>query len=205
MDESIGLLPKKKNVWSATLKKSRLSNWQTMAHHVMGQLSSADHFTKLVQEIVDDADLPDQLDEKANAALSVLHSTLQGAERVIATLTAHLDLTAREADLRLFDVSETDTAELRSRPLFEGHTFGNIQRSTILEMRTNRKDEALISHITKSKSTPKAKPKQQKTSATTKADTSQQSQPFRVTAPPSTRRGAKTKGKGRGKSQGKSQ
>ena len=53
VDEAIGLLAKKKNVWSATLKKSRLSNWQTMSHHVMGQLSSADHFTKLVQEIVD--------------------------------------------------------------------------------------------------------------------------------------------------------
>lgn len=206
-DDAIGLLSKKKAVWSAQLKKSRLHSWQTMAHHVMGQLSSGDHFTKLVQEIIDDAALPEQLDERANAALSVLHATLQGAERVITTLTAHLDLTAREADLRLLDLSETDMTELRARPLFEGHTFGGIQRSTALEMRSNRKDEALMSHLTKTKAPPKAKPKSgQKTTTNTSGDPTRQSQPFRTNPPPSiSRRGGKSKGKGRSKPQDKSQ
>ena len=203
-DEHIGLLTKKKAIWSAPMKKARLNSWQTAAHHLMGQLSSADHLTNLVQDILDDAELPEATTERAQTALDVLLSTIHSAERTSASLSAHLDLTAREADLRLLDVSEVDAAELRSKPLFTGGTFGHVPRAAVLEMRQTRMNEALISHVAKSKPAPKGPPKKPAKAATVTSATTQQvqQQPFQTSAPP--RRGGRGRG-GRGrKSQAKS-
>lgn len=208
-DEVAGLIPRKKSaVWSASIKKTRLASWQTISHHLMGQLSTSDHLTALVQEILDDADISDEVASRAQAALSVLLSTIQNAEKFSATLAAQLDITAREADLRTFDLCDNDVAKLRARPLFEGRTFAGLTDTEVDTFRSNRREEALLEHVA-SKAKParegkKSKPTSTSTSSSMTAEPSTSTrQPFRTNAPP--KKGGKSKsGRGRG-SKSKSQ
>ena len=194
IDEHLGLIPRKKaSVWSANVKKQRLASWQTLAHQSMGQLSLVDHFATLTQDILDEAGLPQSICDKAQGALGVLHNTLKAAQRGMTTLAAHLDLTAREADLRTLDISEVHEAELRSRPLFEGHTFGGLSRSEVLEMRTNRREEALLQTVSAANKAPKKGPvkkAQEKPSVTTPPESaSRKRAPYRQ----GSRKGTKSK------------
>ena len=143
-DPNLRLLSRRQGVvWSAYVKKNRLLTWQTMAHQSMGQLSLADHLTTLVQEYVDEADLEDGDRSKLSVSLDILSSVLKGAERNAAYLGSHLDLTAREAELRTIDLTSVDEAEMRARPLFTGYTFGDVSRADVLAFRQNLRDEAL--------------------------------------------------------------
>ena len=197
-DEHIGLLGKRKGaIWSAQVKKQRLSTWQAMVHQVLGQLSMGDHTAVLAQDILDDSALPDELAARIQATLGVLVSTLHSAQRVTATLAAHLDLTAREAELRTLDVSEVDQAELRSRPLFEGHVFGGLSRADILQMRTVRKEDAVLQHFASSTKPPTRPPTQKKQEKSSASSFTGPQSSFRSSAPP--RRESKgRKGRGRG-------
>ena len=201
-DEMAGLIPRKKSaVWSANVKKARLSSWQTLSHQLMGQLSTSDHLTQLVQEVLDDADLSAEVASRAQAALSVLLSTIQSAEKVSATLSAHLDLTARESDLRTFDLCENDFAKLRARPLFEGRTFAGLTGAEVDSYRTNRREEALLDQFTSKAKPAKEGKKMTKTTTVTStpmpAYSTSTRQPFRTPAPPK-KEGKSKRGRGRG-------
>ena len=199
-DVNIGMIPKRKNsMWSAGLKKPRLLQWQGMSHTVMGQLSMSDHTIRLVQDLADEAVMPEPDRTSLQAALGVVASTLAAAQRVTATLAAHLDLTAREADLRVLDVSESDMAELRTKPLFEGHVFGDIPRSAILEMRNSRRDDALLTVVTKATAKPAQKRAAPKPAAAPAAKTFAQAAPFRQPPPPKGGKGKGSRGRQAGK------
>ncbi len=148
-DPHLHLLSRKQGVWSAYLKKARLSQWQTLSHQLMGQLSLSDHLTTLVQEFVDEADMSEEGRTNVLGALGVLAGVLQAAQRDSAHLGAQLDLTARDADLRTLDVTPGDEAELRSRPLFSGLTYANLSMGDVSVFREHLRDEALTRALTK--------------------------------------------------------
>lgn len=197
VDEFTGLLPKRKSaVWSAPVKKQRLAAWQGLSHQLVGQLSSADHFLKLSQEMIDDFDLPVEQRVRVQAALGVLDTTVASAQKSAVILTSHLDITAREAELRLLDVTEIDEAELRARPLFEGHVFANPSKASVVDYRHAKRDEALFQVTSKAVAntkTPKKTKAKAPTGVTSTSALPQAPPPFRPTAPP------RAEGRGRGR------
>jgi hypothetical protein len=194
-DPQVGLLKRKSGaVWSAYLKKARLHSWQIIAHQQLGQLSMADHLTTLIQEFVDDADMPEDDRLGLQAALNVQARVLSAAQRGAATLGSHLDLTAREAELRTLDLTEVDVAELRTKPLFSGFTFGDLPRSEVITMRENRRDEEFARPTSKAAPTPAKKAKLSKQGKQPVA----QAAPF-VPAPVRTARAPPPQGEGKGK------
>ena len=205
-DPNLHLLSRKQGVvWSAYVKKARLAHWQTLSHQLMGQLSLADHLTTLVQDLVDEADLGDG--DRANilAALGVLSGVLQAAERDSAHLGAHMDLTARDADLRTLDVTSADESELRGRPLFTGFTYGGLSRDDVTIMREHLRDEVLSKAlVAKAGQGVGKKAKGQKPSQppAPHAPSSSQ-QPFRRAQPPPPQGDGKRGGKGGGRFKGK--
>lgn len=206
-DPNLHLLSRKQGtVWSAYVKKARLSHWQTLSHQLMGQLSLTDHLTTLVQEFVDEADLEEGSRANIHAALGVLAGVVHAAERDSAHLGAQLDLTMRDADLRLLDVSATDVAELRGRPLFSGYTYANLSRSDISVMREHLRDEAMAKALLgksagsgtgkKTKGQKPAQPQAPHAPASTQP-------PFRGAQPPPPQGDGKRGGKGGGRFKGK--
>lgn len=191
-DPHMGLLTRKKSVvWSAALKKQRLVSWQGMGHQLLGQLSMSDHFCRLAQDLVDDSSISGEGDVKVQATLGVLASTLASAQKVAVSLTSHLDLTAREAELRTLDVTQVDETELRYRPLFSGHTFADPSHTSVLEWRHSKRDEALLQMSSKAMA---AKPVEKKPAA--KPPVSAISS---VTLPPQSRSSAPARSQGRGR------
>ena len=206
-DSHLRLLARKQGVvWSAYLKKARLLSWQNMVHQSMGQLSLADHLITLVRELVDESDASDGTRDGLQTALDILSTVVGGAERVTTTLGSHLDLTARESELRTLDLTSVDEAELRARPLFSGHTFAEVSRADVEAFRQNLRDEALARVAAGGAGSAKTQ-KKAKASSTGSAQTAQQAsapgQSFRTPLPPPPHGSGKRGGKGGGKSKGK--
>jgi len=183
----LGLLSRKPNVvWAAYIKKARLLAWQSMVHQMMGQLSLTDHLVTLAQEFVDTADIAGEDRQRLNSTLDVVSKVIGVSERTSAILGAHLDLTVREAELRMHDLTLVDEAEMRARPLFEGHMFGLLSKSDVQAMGQSRRDEILVKAVA-SKAT--SGPKQSKAKAKTAKSTALPNvpstlQPFRAPPPP---------------------
>src|SRR6056300_205029 len=165
----LGLLSRKPNVvWAAYIKKARLLAWQSMVHQMMGQLSLTDHLVTLAQEFVDTADMAGEDRQRLNSTLDVVSKVIGVSERTSVILGAHLDLTVREAELRMLDLTLVDEADMRARPLFEGHTFGLLSKSDVQAMGQSRRDEILVKAVA-SKAT--SGPKQSKAKAKTAKST----------------------------------
>ena len=193
-----GLAHRANHVWSAPMKKARLRSWQSMAHQSLGQLSTADHLVTLSQELLDETDMDDGDRRPLQVTLEILSNVLAGAQRLGATLGAHLDLTVREAELRSLDVTQVDESELRAKPLFEGHTFANVPLAEVSAMRQNRRDDALIKVATRAAPrapAKKAQPPKQASGKSQKSTSSGSQQPFRQPPPP--KGGGKRGGRGR--------
>ena len=77
-----------------------------------------ENLSKLVGDLVLESTMQASERNQVMAALGILSSTLKSAERSGSTLTAHLDLTARDAELRLMGVSDFQKSMFRSSPCF---------------------------------------------------------------------------------------
>ena len=153
---------------------------------MMGQLSLTDHLVTLAQEFVDTADIAGEDRQRLNSTLDVVSKVIGVSERTSAILGAHLDLTVREAELRMLDLTLVDEADMRARPLFEGHTFGLLSKSDVQAMGQSHRDEFLVKAVA-SKAT--SGPKQSKAKAKTAKSTALPNvpstlQPFRAPPPP---------------------
>jgi hypothetical protein len=76
--------------------------------------------------------------EQLIGAMSVIQSTLGSSARLGTNLTAQLDLTARDAELRMLDLTQFQQAMFRSSPLFSGELFGGITRTTVDDIISSR-------------------------------------------------------------------
>jgi len=125
-------------VWSAYVKKARLLQWQTATHQLMGQLSLLENLTKYMGDLLDESSMLASERDRLKGALLVSQKTLSSAERLSTTLGAQLDLTVRDAELRLLEVTPFQAAMFRASPLFSGQLFGGITRATVEDVTSTR-------------------------------------------------------------------
>ena len=138
-DRLLGALRKQPApVWSAYVKKARLIQWQSASHQLLGQLSMIDGLTKFVGDLVSESSMLAAERDQVLGALDVLKSTVTASERLGTSLAAHLDLTARDAELRLLEITPFQQAMFRASPLFSGELFGGITRSTVEDITSSR-------------------------------------------------------------------
>ena len=208
-DRLLGALRKQNApVWSAYVRKARLLQWQAAQHQLLSQLSLVENLTKFLGDSLDESSIIAAERAQLNGALKVLSSTLTSAERLATSLCAHLDLTVRDAELRLLEVSPFQQAMFRASPLFSGELFGGITRSTVEENMSSRMMTDI--HSLAQKGGPKAQapaPKGGKPAPKATGQPSRVVQPFRGQAavPSSAQQpGAKKKGGKGGKGKNKS-
>ena len=89
----------------------------------MGQLSIADHLTTMSMDLVDQSICSRRDRDSLLTMLEVQAKVLADCQRIGVHLTAHLDLTACEAELNTRDIGQCDRSKLSSRPLFSGLQF----------------------------------------------------------------------------------
>jgi len=171
-DRLLGALRKQSApVWSAYIKKARLLNWQTATHQLMGQLSLIENLIKYTGDLVDESSMLASERDQIKGALSVTQKTLSSSERLSTTLGAHLDLSVRDAELRLLELTPFQAAMFRASPLFSRELFGGITRATVEDVTSTRmlsdihtlagkggSKGAASSSKSKAKATPKSTP-----------------------------------------------
>jgi len=208
-DRLLGALRKQTTpVWSAYVKKARLLLWQNAAHQLMGQVSLMDNLTKFVDDLLLESTMLASEREQVAGAVSVIKSTLGSAARLSTNLAAQLDLTARDAELRMLDLTEFQQAMFRASPLFSGELFGGITRATVEDITSSRMMSDIHTIAGKGGSKGQASaPKGKKANQKTATQPSRVVQPFRGQAavpqsgqqPGTNKKGGKG-GKGKNKS-----
>ena len=126
-----------KTVWSAYVKKARLMQWQNAAHHMTGRLSMMDSMTLFIQDLVNESSMIANERDQLLGAVSVMQSALRGTGTMSTHLSAHLDLTVRDAELRQLDLTPFQLSQFRSSPLFRERLFG-ITRADVEEITSSR-------------------------------------------------------------------
>jgi len=167
-------------VWSAYVRKARLQQWQSAAHQLLGQLSLMENLTKFVGDLLDESTMIATERDQVRGALSVLQSTLVSSARLDTSLCAHLDLTVRDAELRLLEVNPFQQATLRSSPLFLSELFGGITRASVEDITASRMMSDI--HTLAEKGAPKGQPSSSKGKKSTPKAAAQPArlvQPFR--------------------------
>jgi len=195
-------------VWSAYVRKARLQQWQNAAHQLLGQLSLMENLTKFVGDLLDESAMIATEREQVRGALAVLQSTLISSARLDTSLCAHLDLTVRDAELRLLEINPFQQATFRSSPLFLTELFGGITRATVEDITASRMMSDI--HSLAEKRVPTGQPSSSKGKKSAPKATAQPSrlvQPFRGQAAvpqgnqqPGTGKKAGKGGKGKNKS-----
>ena len=138
-DRLLGALRKQTApVWSAYVKKARLLQWQNATHQLLGQLSLMENLSKFVGDLLLESSMVTAERDQVMGALKILSSTLASSEKLGTNLAAHLDLTVRDAELRLLEVSPFQQAMFRSSPLFSGELFNGITRSVVEDITSSR-------------------------------------------------------------------
>jgi hypothetical protein len=120
------------------VKKARLMQWQSAAHQLIGQLSLVENLAKFTGDLIDESSMLADERDQVKGALAVLQSTLMSSERLGTSLAAHLDLTVRDAELRLLELTPFQMALFRASPLFTGELFGGITRTTVEDITSSR-------------------------------------------------------------------
>ena len=168
-----------------------------------------ENLSKLMDGLLRESNMLAAERDQLLGALGVWSSTLAASERLATTLVAHLDLTARDAELRLLEVSPFQQAMFRTSPLFSGELFGGITRSVVEDITSSRMMTDI--HSIAQKTGPKVSASGSKSKKSTPKAASQPSrliQPFRGQAavPVSGQQptGSKKKGGKGGKGRGKS-
>jgi hypothetical protein len=178
-DRLLGALRKQTApVWSAYVKKAKLMLWQNAAHQLMGHVSLMDNVAKFVCDLLNESSMLASEREQLIGAMSVIQSTLGSSARLGTNLTAQLDLTARDAELRMLDLTQFQQAMFRSSPLFSGELFGGITRTTVDDIISSRMMSDI--HTIAEKGGPKGQSSAQKGK---KANPKAATQPSRVVQP----------------------
>lgn len=192
-------------VWSAYVRKARLLQWQTASHQLMGQFSLLENLTKFMEDLINESSMLASERDQLKSAVSVVQKTLVSAGKVSTTLAANLDLTVRDAELKLLDLTPFQLATFRASPLISGELFGGITRTTVEEITSTRMltDIHALAEKGGSKGASSAAKSKPKTNPKSAAQPSRLSQPFRGQAvapqgqqPSASKRGGKG-GKGK--------
>jgi len=126
-----------KTVWSAYVKKQRLAQWQTAVHQMTGRLSMMDSVSLFMQDLINESSMVADERDQLQGALSVMQSALRGTGTLSTSLSAHLDLTVRDAELRQLDLTPFQMSQFRSSPLFRERLFG-ITKADVEEITSSR-------------------------------------------------------------------